>query len=142
LFVTPSDTRDQEEIIELELSDGRRLAVSISPDQQNTRILLAYYDPTYRAPVQTLIHPSPVYSSSALMEVKSHSIQRHLRSVWRRAHNLGKKFTAALPAGMRGAEASTDRVARKRGTENRVGATAVSNETSSELCSRLVALRS
>ena len=36
LFMTPSDTRDQEELVELELSDARRLVLSITPDTQNT----------------------------------------------------------------------------------------------------------
>jgi len=142
LFMTPSDTRDQEELVELELNDARRLVLSITPDTQNTRILLAYHDPSYRAPIQTVIDASSMSANSALVEVTSDSIWRHLRSVWCRVYGLAKQFTAALLAGMRGAEASTDLVARKRGTENRVGATAVSNETWSDLCSRLVALRS
>src|SRR6185369_11345486 len=142
LFMTPSDACDQEEFIELELSDARRLAISIKPDAEHTRILLAYYDPTYRAPIQTVIDPLVARSKSRLVEVKTGPVRRLRCTWWRRIQNLAKQFTATLPAGMRGAEASTDRAARKRGTESRVGATAVSNETWSEQCSRLVALRS
>ncbi|HSE20316.1 MAG TPA: RNA polymerase sigma factor [Pyrinomonadaceae bacterium] len=141
LFMTPSDARDQEEFSELELSDARRLAVSIKPDTQHTKILLAYYDPTYRVPIQTVINPPLAKSKAGLVEVKTAHIRR-LRCIWWRVQNLAKQFTATLPAGMRGAEASTDRATRKRGTESWVGATAVSNETASEMCSRLVALRS
>jgi len=139
LFVAPSDPSQEEEYVELELSDERRLAISIRPDAQNIRVLLEYNDPTYRAPVQTIIDPLRVIGASQ-SEGQSRFVHRVCVGLTR-LRTWGKEFTAALLAGIRGAEASTGQAIQARGTGSRVGATAVSNETSSERCSRLVALR-